>query len=209
MPSPFRPLPGLLKWLFFAPVLIGLGLLRWGSDLLIAVDPVPAHVDAAVVLQGSIVAEKTRIAGAMNFLQRGIADRVLLSVPIESYWGQSIPPIARAYLARNYGAGAASRVDFCETDAEVNSTAQEAEVLMGCIQGRHWQSIAVVTSNYHTRRAGILWRKAIQRHHPAIRLSMESVADPEFQTPWWRHRQAAKIWLGEFSKLVWTGLGGP
>src|SRR5262252_6088597 len=202
MPSPFRSLLRTLKWLSAACVLIVLGLLRWGSDLLVAVDPMPAHVDAAVVLQGSIVAQKARIAGAMSLLQRGIADRVLLSVPRESYWGQSIPPVARAYLQRTYGEVPASRVDFCETSAEVNSTAEEAEALMVCIRERQWRSIVIVTSDYHTRRARILWRKTIREQEPApaIRVSLESVADPEFQKPWWRHRHGAKIWLGECLK---------
>jgi len=208
MPSPFRSLLRTLKWLSAACVLIVLGLLRWGSDLLVAVDPMPAHVDAAVVLQGSIVAQKARIAGAMSLLQRGIADRVLLSVPRESYWGQSIPPVARAYLQRTYGEVPASRVDFCETSEEVNSTAEEAEAQMVCIRERQWKSIVIVTSDYHTRRARILWRKTIQEQEPAIRVSMESVAEADFQKPWWRHRQAAKIWLAESLKLVWTVLGG-
>jgi uncharacterized SAM-binding protein YcdF (DUF218 family) len=197
-----------LKWPLVVLVVILLGLLLWGDDLLIAPDPVPAHVDAAVVLQGSIVAQKARIAGAMNFLQRGVADRVLLSVPKESYWGQSIPPVARAYMERTYGSDLASQVDFCETSAEVNSTKQEAEAVLGCVQEHRWRSIAVVTSEYHTRRAGILWRRVIKRHDPTMSLSTEAVADPEFQRPWWRHRRAAKIWLGESTKLVWTILGG-
>jgi uncharacterized SAM-binding protein YcdF (DUF218 family) len=194
--------------LFAVFVLIALALLQWGSDLLTAVDPMPAHVDAAVALQGSIVAEKVRIAGAVSFLQNGIADRVLIGVPKESYWGQSIPPVARAYLQRTYGESLASRVDFCETSADVNSTEQEAEVTMNCIRDHKWRSIAIVTSDYHTRRARILWRRTTQQDDPTIHFSMESVADPEFQKPWWRHRHGAKIWLGESLKLLWTVLGG-
>jgi len=207
MSSP-RPLLRILRWLFGA-LLVATGvLLIWGSDLLIGTDPIPSHVDAAVVLQGSIVAEKTRLAGAMSLLQRGVAERVLLSVPKESYWGQSIPPVARAYLERTYGADLASRVDFCETSAEVNSTGQEAEAELACVQEHHWRSIIIVTSDYHTRRARILWRRMVRRHDPSVNFSVESVADPEFQKPWWRQRQSAKIWLGESLKLAWTMLGG-
>jgi uncharacterized SAM-binding protein YcdF (DUF218 family) len=183
-------------------------LLIWGADVLIATDPMPSHVDSAVVLQGSIVAEKARMAGAMSFLQRGIADRVLLIVPKESYWGQAIPPIARAYIERTYGADFASRVDFCETSAEVNSTRQEAEAALACVEEHHWRSIMVVTSDYHTRRARVLWRGTIRQHDPVVNVSIEGIADPEFQKPWWRHRQSAKIWLAESLKLAWTMLGG-
>jgi len=205
---PVRSPGRILKWLLALLVVAILGLLYWGSNLLIAVDPLPAHVDAAVVLQGSIVAEKARLAGAVSFLQRGIADRVLVIIPKESYWGQSIPPVARAYLERTYGPDLASRVDFCETNADVNSTVQEADAAMGCVQQHHWRSIAIVTSSYHTRRAGMLWRRTIKRLDPGIVVATEGVVDPEFQEPWWRHRQAAKIWLAESLKLGWTTLGG-
>jgi len=207
MSSPARPLFGALRWLVAAAVVIAFCLLRWGGRLLIASDSQPEHVDAALVLQGSIAAEKARIAGAISLLQRGVADRALLSVPKESYWGQSIPPVARSYLERVYGHDIAARVDFCETSGEVNSTLQEAQAVSPCIREHHWQSIVIVTSNYHTRRAGILWRK-ITGPDPKIHIWIEGVTDPEFQQPWWRHRQSAKIWVMETVKLVWAALGG-
>lgn len=195
-------------WLLAAAVIIAICLLRWGDNILIAADPPPAgRVDAAVVLQGSITAEKVRVAEAVNLLQRGIADRVLLSIPMESYWGQAIPPVARAYLERNYGKDVAARVDFCQTGPEVNSTREEAQALIPCIAEHHWQSVVIVTSNYHTRRAGMLWTR-LSRHDPHINIWVEGATDPEFQLPWWRHRQSAKIWVMESWKLVWAGLGG-
>jgi hypothetical protein len=202
-----KPLMRVLRWAVAIVVVVVFCLLRWGGDLLIATDPAPGHVDAAIVLQGSIAAEKVRIAGAIHWLQQGVADRVLLSVPKESYWGQPIPPVARSYFERTYGSETAARVDFCETSGEVNSTVQEAQALYSCMQEHHWHSIMVVTSDYHTRRAGMLWRR-MTRHDPQIHVWVEGVPDPEFQQPWWRHRQSAKIWLMESTKLVWSMLGG-
>lgn len=212
MSSAARPwfstaLSRVVRWLLAAAVLLTIGLLFWGGNLLIATDPVPRHADVAVVLQGSIAAEKVRIAGALNLLQSGVAGRVLLSVPKESYWGESIPPVARAYLERTYGSDLAARVDFCETNEDVNSTVQEAQALGPCIRQRQWHSIVIVTSDYHTRRAGILWRRIIGSDRN-VHLWVEGVKDPEFQEPWWRHRQSAKIWFMESIKLVWTTLGG-
>ena len=110
MSAPARPLSHVasfrvasfrvLRWLLAAAIVVVVCLLLWGGDLLIASDLPPNHVDAAVVLQGSMAAEKARIAGAMDLLRRGVAGRALLSVPKESYWGESIPPVARAYLER-------------------------------------------------------------------------------------------------------------
>jgi uncharacterized SAM-binding protein YcdF (DUF218 family) len=207
MPSPARPLLRVLRWLLAAAVVVSLCLLCWGGDLLVAHDVAPEHVDAAIVLQGSIVAEKARIAAAMDLLRRGIADRALLSVPKESYWGQSVPPVARSFLERTYGSDLAARVDFCETSGDVNSTVQEAQALSPCIRERQWQSIAIVTSDYHTRRAGMLWRR-ITLHNPSLHMWVVGVTDPEFQQPWWCHRQSAKVWVMEMSKLVWASLGG-
>jgi hypothetical protein len=207
MPSPTKPLFRVLRWLLVAPVVIAMSLLFWGGNLLITHEARAGHVDAAVVLQGSIAAEKARIARAMDLLQRDVADRVLMSVPQESYWGQPVQPPARSFLERTYGPGLAARVEFCETNMEVNSTKEEAQVLSACIRERHWQSIVIVTSDYHTRRAGILWRR-ISRHDPKIPLWVEGVATAEFHRPWWRYRQSAKIWVMESAKLFWVTFGG-
>src|SRR5437016_320504 len=56
MSAPVRPLlhipsSRVLKWLLAAVIVIAVCLL-WGGDLLIASDPLPDHVDAAIVLQG-------------------------------------------------------------------------------------------------------------------------------------------------------------
>ena len=195
-----------LGWLLAILLVVTICLLLWGGTLLIADDSLPSHVDAAIALQGSMVAEKVRIAGAMDLLRQGVAGQVLLSVPKESYWGQSMPPVARAYLERNYGHDLAASVDFCDTSADVNSTEEEAQEAITCIREHHWHSIVVVTSNYHTRRARMLWRRVI-KHDPDINVWVHGVTDPQFQQPWWGHRQSAKIWVMEFAKLAWAALG--
>jgi DUF218 domain len=198
-----------LSWCSLIAAVIVFAALRWGGDLLVSSNPLPAHVDAAVILQGSIVGERARLAGAMSLLQQGIPNRVLLSVPRESYWGASIPPMARGYLEKNYGSEAAAKVDFCETGADVNSTEEEARALDACVHQHGWQSIAVVTSDYHTRRAGMIWRRTVNQQDPSIHLWIHGVNDPEFQARgWWRKRLYAKTWLLEFTKLIWTELFG-
>jgi hypothetical protein len=182
--------------------------LRWGGYLLISTDPIPAHVDEAVVLQGSILGEKARIAGAAQLVQQGIAGRMFVSVPKESYWGQAVSPISYRYIERTYGGEIASRTDFCETGPDVNSTETEATELIGCLQQRGSNSVAVVTSDYHSRHAGIIWRRALRRQHSSSRLLIHGVVDPEFHAAgWWRDRLSAKTWLGESTKLLWTLVG--
>lgn len=190
-------------WLLIALLAILLPLLRWGGYLLVASNSLPAHAQGAVVLQGSILGEMARVAGAALLLREGTVDQVLLSVPQESYWGQSVPDAARGYLDKHYGSEIADRFVFCETGPDVDSTQQEAEALIACIRQRGWRSIVVVTSNYHTRRAGWIWRKALRSVQPPVSLGIDGVPDPEFQPQgWWRNRLYAKTWFYEFTKLL-------
>jgi uncharacterized SAM-binding protein YcdF (DUF218 family) len=207
-PVPSKGWARVLLWFSAFTGVAVLCFLGWGSNLLIASDPLPDHVDGVVVLQGSMAAEKARLSGAIELLLRGTAAGVLLSVPRESYWGQPIAPPARSYIERNYGGGVSARVKFCQTGPEVDSTAQEAEAIGRCLHEAQWHTVAVVTSNYHTRRARMIWRKAMARQYPGVRIWIDGVADPDFQQPWWRSRRSAKIWLMESSKLVVTLFGG-
>ena len=196
-------------WLILLFPLAIVAMLRGGASLLISSDPLPAQVNVAIVLQGSIAGEIARIRGAMALLKQGRAERMALSLPKESYWGEAVAPSARHYLEKNYGSDLASRVDFCETGPGVNSTEQEAAALSSCIHEHAWKTIAIVTSNYHTRRAGIIWRKTLRKQEPSVRLCVEGVPDPEFQPQrWWRDRLSAKTWYMESTKLVWTCLFG-
>jgi DUF218 domain len=201
MPLSSKPQLRALLWVSSVPLVIVLGLVLWGGDLLVTSDPVPDHADLAVVLQGSVDAQKARTAGAINLLQRGVTNRVVLSIPRESYWGEPTAPVARAYVERTYGTDAAGRVDFCETGFEVDSTEDEAKSLSACFQQHHWRTVIVVTSNYHSRRARMIWKRTL-KEYPEIQMWVQGVPDPDFRLRWWSSRRSAKIWLSEFSKLV-------
>lgn len=186
------------------PALV-LALLHWGGYLLVAPDQVPNKVDAAVVLQGSYLGESVRIPEGIRLLREGTADRVLLSIDNGRIWGEPLPPMARRFLQSRFGDRVSDRVEFCETGPEVNSTADEARVLTKCIQNRGWHKIVVVTSGYHTRRAGITWRRVLREQNAALEVSMHGVEDPEYSAErWWRERIYVKTWLLEMTKLLWT-----
>ena len=188
--------------IFVVAVAIIACLLRWGGYLLISVDPLPAHVDSAIVLQGSVPGERARVAGAVVLLQQGTTSRILISVPKVSYWGQAVAPTALADIKRTYGEETAGHIDFCEI-GDVDSTEEEAAALAPCIEERVLNSIAVVTSDYHTRRAGIIWRRMLRQRHSSVQLWIHGVPDPDFHASrWWRERRSAKTWLLESTKLA-------
>ncbi len=66
-----------------------------------------------------------------------------------------------------------------------------------------WKTIALVTSNYDTRSAGMIWRKTLFKQDPSVQVAVEGVADPQYQPRgWWRQPGYAKVWLMEVTKLV-------
>lgn len=196
-----------MLWLLAILALLILCLLNWGGYLLVARDSMPEHLDAAVVLQGSVASENARTAAAMELLQRGAANRIAISVPKESYWGEDIPLMARPYLEKKYGADLAGRVDFCSTEPDLSSAQQEAQALGPCIQEHGWKSIALLTSNYESRRVGLVWRKTLSNGDGSVFVAVESVSDPDYQpVGWWRQGIYAKTWFRESAKLAWESL---
>jgi uncharacterized SAM-binding protein YcdF (DUF218 family) len=194
-------------WLLGIFAVLAVCFLHWGGYLLVARSSMPEHTDAAVVLQGSIASEKARIAAAMALLQRGSANRVAISVPRESYWGEEIPPVARQYLEKNFGPELAGRVDFCVTEPDLNSAQQEAQALSACVHDHGWKTITLVTSNYQSRRVGMIWRKTLPNSDPSVYVSVEGVPDGGYRPGgWWRQRLCAEIWFKESAKLVWASL---
>ncbi len=179
---------------------------KWGGWWLVDSEPAPPHADAAVVLQGSMLGERARIAGAVALLQARRVDRILVGLPSQSYWGEPLLPMATAYFRRTFGDSVASSVDFCSMS--VNSTEEESLALIPCIQAHGWHDLVIVTSDYHTRRARIAWSRTLQQHGPILHTWMYGVADPEFQADgWWHQRLWAKTWFLEFTKLIWTMFG--
>jgi len=194
-----------IRWLLIFFVLL---FLFYSGRMLVKHDNLPAHADGAVVLQGSIPGENVRVRGAIELLQAGRVSQVMLSLPRESYWGESIAPVALRYIERKYGKEFSSHIVFCETPPEVNSTRQEADAISPCIREQHWKDFVIVTSNYHTRRADMTWRSVTKSRNPGIQVYTHGVADPEFQQTWWRSRLSAKTWFMEFTKLVWAETAG-
>jgi uncharacterized SAM-binding protein YcdF (DUF218 family) len=199
-------LRSLLLSIFLIVSALIVGLMRWGGYLLISDDPLPSQAQVAVVLQGSMLAEQARLAGAVELLQQGKVSQILVSIPKQSYWGQSLEPIARSYIEKTFGGSSAARTRFCETGPKIDSTEQEAAVLARCVNEDGWNSIVLVTSDYHTRRTKIIWRRVLKRQNSSLQqFWVHGVGSAEFHAVgWWRERISAKTWIMECTKLWWT-----
>lgn len=184
-------------------------LFRFGGELLVRSGPLPAHAQVAVALNGSIAGVLARTSEAVRLLKSGIVDNVIVSIPPRGYWGESIPAEANDYFTKHFGPTIAARIFYCVSNAD--STIEEAHAIEECLKAKGWTSVVIVTSNYHSRRAGRIWRAEIVKANSPVNFHVDGVADGSFEPRgWWRKRVYAKTWLLETSKLIWEtffGLG--
>ena len=87
---------------------------------------------------------------------------------------------------------------------EAKSTASESEVVISRAAKLNVHKIDLVTSNFHTRRAGKIFRALA----PDIEVHVVAAPDRYF-TPngWWKEREGRKTFLMEWMKTVGAWLG--
>lgn len=88
----------------------------------------------------------------------------------------------------------------------VDNTAHEAAALRHAFPGSRWRRIVVVTSKYHTRRAGFAFRREFAGTETEIRVRA-SRHDESEPARWWRHRPDVRFVTSELQKLVLYRLG--
>jgi uncharacterized SAM-binding protein YcdF (DUF218 family) len=95
------------------------------------------------------------------------------------------------------------------TTGYVDNTAQEANLLRAMVKARGWQSVIIVTSKYHTRRAAFAFRRALEGTGARV-VMRASRYDPSDPARWWRYRADFRFASSEWQKLVMyrLGLGG-
>lgn len=127
-----------------------------------------------------------RILKAAELVRRGFTDVVLVSSPDGTYgYGEAELAIPFAVKA--------------------HSTREEALAVAPELRKRAVRKCLLVTSNYHTRRAGGIFRSAV----PEVEFRVIAAQD-EFFRPgdWWKTRQGQKQFVLEWMKTVagWFGI---
>ena len=153
----------------------------------------PEKSDVIVVLAGET---NLRPARALELLRQGLAPRLLLDVQTrEVIFDQPLIEIARKYVN---GLGEANRVAVCPIVGF--STNAEADDVSRCLQPLGAHRVLIVTSDYHTRRAFLIFRHRLPHYH----FSVAAARAPEsFGDAWWKNREAAKSTLDEWLKILW------
>jgi uncharacterized SAM-binding protein YcdF (DUF218 family) len=81
-----------------------------------------------------------------------------------------------------------------------SDTMDEAEALANLAKERHWSSVIVVTSNYHTRRVRYIFEKLFPAE---IAVSIASARDSEFEPErWWEKRKSTALFAHEILGML-------
>ena len=88
----------------------------------------------------------------------------------------------------------------------VDNTAGEGQMVAAMVKQRGWRTLIIVTSKYHTRRAGFAFRRALAATGATVvmRATKYDRSDP---WRWWRRRGDVRFALSEWEKLVAYRLG--
>jgi uncharacterized SAM-binding protein YcdF (DUF218 family) len=190
------------RWLLAAAVVVVIVLATapwWlaglGNFLVKADEPAPA--DMIVVLAGDFSGNRILTAG--DLVRRGLAPHALISGPSGAY-GMHESDLA-IHFATEHGFPESY---FIALPNDSRSTKTEADVVLAELRRRGAHRVDIVTSNYHTRRAGSIYRAKA----PDLEIHMVSAPDLFFSPKnWWKSRDAQKTFLMEWMKTVATKVG--
>ncbi len=159
-------------------------------------DP-PQKADAALVLAGD--GWGNRILTAAQLARNGYVPKVLVSGPDGAY-GLHESDLAIPFAVK-HGYPASY---FVAVDHAARSTQTEAAAVLPEIRREGIRRMLLVTSNYHTRRAGRIFRAVA----PDLTILVVGAPDQNF-TPdgWWHNREAQKTFLTEWEKTIANWLG--
>ncbi|MCX6597739.1 MAG: YdcF family protein [Acidobacteria bacterium] len=182
--------------LFLILPLLALGLLSQAGAFLVEAQP-PQKADVAIVLGGDYGGR--RILLACELLRQGLVPKVWVSGPIVLY-GEHEDGFAIRWAARQ-GCPVERMEGFPH---ELDNTKQEAEYFGRVMAERGVHSYLLVTSNFHTRRAGGLFRKAV----PGIAMTVVAAPHDRFLPErWWHSRESAKVFFFEWVKTLTSLVG--
>jgi uncharacterized SAM-binding protein YcdF (DUF218 family) len=175
----------ILLLVFHAPVLAALG------NFLVKAGP-PQKADVIVVLAGDGFGHRILTAGEL--IQQGYAANALISGPDGNYGiyecDLAIPFAVRSGDPESY---------FTHLEHHARSTAEEAHAVVEKLHEMGAKRVILVTSNYHTRRAGKIFHRAA----PDINFILVAAPDQFFKPgSWWHNREASKTFLFEWMKTI-------
>jgi uncharacterized SAM-binding protein YcdF (DUF218 family) len=160
----------------------------------------PIRADAILVLAGDRFG--SRLIKGAELARQSWAPVVYMSSPRLRYeWYED--ELALPFLERR----GYPRTMFHPLRNESRSTSDEARLLLPELRKRKVRDLLLVTSDYHTRRSGRLFRRMAERF--GMHVTVIAAPDREFHAAgWWRSRESRKLVFYEWIKLFAEEAGG-
>jgi len=180
----------ILGFIFRNAILTELG------SYLIKADPAE-KADIALVLAGD--GDGNRILTAAQLVRQGYTSHVLVSGPSGMYGHYecdlAIPFAVKAGYPESY---------FLHFENDARSTQEEARDAIPRLHQLGAHKVLLVTSDYHTRRAGRIYRSLA----PDLQFIVVAAPDTSFTAGgWWHSRQGEKIAFNEWVKTLTEPFG--
>ncbi|MAK81783.1 YdcF family protein [Phenylobacterium sp.] len=149
----------------------------------------PEVADGIVALTGA--GSNERIAAGMRLLEAGKGDRMLVSGVNREASREDIRDVSRAVQLL---------YDCCvDLGFEAADTFGNAQETAGWVRARRYDSLIIVTADYHMPRAMLELGSAL----PGIELQAYPVATPSLDAQgWWRTAGGARLMVMEYSKYL-------
>ncbi|MBI3896634.1 MAG: YdcF family protein [Acidobacteria bacterium] len=174
--------------------------LSWIASQYVVSDPLE-QADAVISLRGSAEEERLRLDEAVELVRKGLAPILLVSTLSRPYYDRPVRQLIEAYLKEKQFPE--QQLRFCENNAD--STEEEAQALLVCLQQLGAKKAIIVTSEYHTRRTRFLSRRIFARSGVSV-LVHPTYNSPYWDTHWWRRRRWTKTFVIETLSLIWSGV---
>jgi uncharacterized SAM-binding protein YcdF (DUF218 family) len=188
-------------WVFIAWIL---------AEGLIVEKPIE-KADAILILAGSSTFRERTETGAMLF-RLGIARQILLTDDGErAGWSQTEqrnPPFVEL-AKRNLVEQGVPESDVEILGGIVDGTNSEAEMLAGIAENRKLNSVALVTSAYHTRRALATFENTFAEKKLSVQFGIfhapVGIQTPDAKT-WWLYADGWRFVVGEYAKILYHSI---
>jgi uncharacterized SAM-binding protein YcdF (DUF218 family) len=157
--------------------------------------------EIAVVLAGD--SWGNRLTKGAELVRQGYVPLVLVSGPPAFYDVNEADAAIRFAIVRGYPAEW-----FIPLYHTAMSTREEATAVLDALQQRHIHNALLVTSDYHTGRAGRIFREVERQRGGGPNLRMVASRDRFFSAAgWWHNREGQKIAFMEWSKTLASVFG--
>ena len=158
----------------------------------------PAKADVALVLAGDY--SGNRVIRAGELIRAGLVPYAFVSGPSGMYGTYECDFAIRFAAHAGY-----PETYFMHLEHNARSTVEEAAATIGALRKAGAHSVLLVTSDFHTRRAGSVFRHAA----PDLEFIVAAAPTLDFSADgWWHSREGRKVALYEWMKTVadWFGI---